>query len=203
MRRPANPSATSWKWRKAVETDHLYYGFRYYNPSTGRWLSRDPIGEQGGINLYGYVENNPINAIDPLGLWGFFGIGSGTIEAGMGSGAGAQAGSGLGVFHGDDGFSLGGFTESGGFASDEFGGECDEFAVGAAAGLGSGLGVTNASNAEQLAGPFDTWSLNTPFGSLQFAHADGIWNFTATAGPGAGFSFSRYSVTTTTAGTLW
>jgi len=32
------------------------------------WLSRDPIEEEGGINLYGYVGNNPINAVDPLGL---------------------------------------------------------------------------------------------------------------------------------------
>jgi uncharacterized protein RhaS with RHS repeats len=34
----------------------------------GKWLSRDPIGENGGLNLYGYVGNNPISAIDPLGL---------------------------------------------------------------------------------------------------------------------------------------
>jgi RHS repeat-associated protein len=44
--------------------------FRAYDSDTGRWLSRDPIQEQGGINLYGYVENNPINWIDPLGLAG-------------------------------------------------------------------------------------------------------------------------------------
>ncbi len=42
--------------------------YRAYNPALGRWLSRDPIEEDGGINLYGYVENNPINAVDPLGL---------------------------------------------------------------------------------------------------------------------------------------
>jgi RHS repeat-associated protein len=41
---------------------------RAYDPAVGRWLSRDPINEQGGINLYQYVKNMPIEAIDPLGL---------------------------------------------------------------------------------------------------------------------------------------
>ena len=46
-----------------------YYGYRYYDPVTGRWPSRDPIGERGGINLYGMVGNNPISRIDLLGLF--------------------------------------------------------------------------------------------------------------------------------------
>jgi len=44
------------------------YGFRYYQPETGRWLSRDPIGERGGVNLYTLVRNRPTNRVDFLGL---------------------------------------------------------------------------------------------------------------------------------------
>jgi RHS repeat-associated protein len=42
--------------------------FRAYNADSGRWLNRDPLGEAGGMNLYGYVGNNPIRHFDPLGL---------------------------------------------------------------------------------------------------------------------------------------
>lgn len=45
-----------------------YYGYRYYDPTTGRWPSRDPIEENGGINLYGFVGNDGINRLDNLGL---------------------------------------------------------------------------------------------------------------------------------------
>jgi hypothetical protein len=41
---------------------------RPYDPATGRWLSRDPIEENGGLNLYDYVLNDPTNSTDPLGL---------------------------------------------------------------------------------------------------------------------------------------
>jgi RHS repeat-associated protein len=50
------------------ETDLVYYGYRYYNPSTGRWPSRDPMEERGGLNLYEFVLNSPVNYVDLLGL---------------------------------------------------------------------------------------------------------------------------------------
>jgi RHS repeat-associated protein len=51
---------------KAVHVaDYLY---RYYDPLTGRWPSRDPIGENGGVNLYVFVTNTPISDADLLGL---------------------------------------------------------------------------------------------------------------------------------------
>lgn len=43
----------------------------YYDPSSGRWLSRDPIEEVGGLNLYGFVGNDPVNHVDVLGREGW------------------------------------------------------------------------------------------------------------------------------------
>jgi RHS repeat-associated protein len=66
------------------QTGLSYYGYRFYNPALGRWMTRDPLGERGGINPYGFVDsvgkpfsgtnlytftdNSPVNAIDPDGL---------------------------------------------------------------------------------------------------------------------------------------
>ena len=49
------------------ETGTMYYNYRDYNPTDGRWLTRDPIEEQGGRNLYRFVENQPVNSIDIIG----------------------------------------------------------------------------------------------------------------------------------------
>jgi RHS repeat-associated protein len=51
------------------ETSLVYYGFRYYDPNNGRWIRRDPYGEQGGIGLTRAFDNNPVGSIDVLGLW--------------------------------------------------------------------------------------------------------------------------------------
>lgn len=60
-------------------TGHYYHApsglnltlYRAYNPTLGRWISRDPIGDKAGINLYQGVQNDPVNRIDPLGLLDF------------------------------------------------------------------------------------------------------------------------------------
>ncbi len=53
---------------KDVETGLILFGQRYYDPSLGSWLTRDPIAENGGINLYSYVQGNPVGWVDPDGF---------------------------------------------------------------------------------------------------------------------------------------
>jgi RHS repeat-associated protein len=63
----ADPYRFSTKYQDD-ESDLLYYGYRYFRPSIGSWLSRDPMEEQGGHNLYGFVGNDPAQRVDLLGL---------------------------------------------------------------------------------------------------------------------------------------
>ena len=113
-----------------VIEDLVLAPFRAYNPYLGGWVSRDPIGEYGGINLYGYIGNDPIYRRDYLGLsptgvlyggaiGGFIGgLGAlvlggagGTIAlpgggrtiagADLGEGAGAALGAGIGAWLGN------------------------------------------------------------------------------------------------------
>lgn len=51
-----------------METGLHYNRFRYYSPELGRYMSADPIGQAGGVNIHGYVRNNPQLWVDPLGL---------------------------------------------------------------------------------------------------------------------------------------
>jgi RHS repeat-associated protein len=50
------------------ETGLIYFGYRFYEPRTGKWMTTDPLGEAGGLNLTAAFGNNPVNNIDPLGL---------------------------------------------------------------------------------------------------------------------------------------
>jgi len=49
------------------ETGLYYYGYRFYSPQLMRWLNRDPIEEEGGLNLYGFSGNNAIRMYDKDG----------------------------------------------------------------------------------------------------------------------------------------
>jgi RHS repeat-associated protein len=61
-----NPIRFTTKYRDE-ETELVYYGYRYYGPGTGRWLSRDPIVEHGGLDLYCFLGNDPANLFDSDG----------------------------------------------------------------------------------------------------------------------------------------
>jgi len=67
-----NPFGFSTKYHDAelpgAGDDLVYYGYRYYHPALQVWLNRDPIAEDGGLNLYAFVRNQPISRIDPVGL---------------------------------------------------------------------------------------------------------------------------------------
>jgi RHS repeat-associated protein len=63
----SNPFRFSTK-RTEDATGLVLYEYRAYSPTLGRWLSRDPIKEKGGRNLYGFVHNDPTSAVDRLGL---------------------------------------------------------------------------------------------------------------------------------------
>ncbi len=64
-----NPFPFQYTGRVPVSDNLYYYRARYYDPIAGRFLSEDPIGfSSGDVNLYAYVQNNPINIVDPSGL---------------------------------------------------------------------------------------------------------------------------------------
>ncbi len=82
------------------DTGLVRFGFRDYDPDIGRWTAKDPIGFDGGdTDLYGYVLNDPVNAVDPFGLLnpikmgvgyanslrGVIGIGAGVVITGAGT----------------------------------------------------------------------------------------------------------------------
>jgi RHS repeat-associated protein len=62
-----NPFRFSTKWFDN-DTGLGYWGYRWYGPGMGRWLSRDPIGIRGGLNLYAFCRNRAIDRIDRVGL---------------------------------------------------------------------------------------------------------------------------------------
>ena len=83
--------------REPDETGLIFYRARYLDPTVGRFTQRDPIGLRGGLNRYGYVGENPVNATDPSGKIGFIGFGIGVVS---GAAAGYVAGGWEGALYG-------------------------------------------------------------------------------------------------------
>jgi len=62
--------ANTYRFSSKEWDDHAqiyYYGYRFYEPDLQRWVNQDPLGEEGGINLYEFNGNNPVNLIDLFG----------------------------------------------------------------------------------------------------------------------------------------
>ena len=161
-----------------TEPNGFYYMLaRYYDPEVGRFISEDPIGFEGGdVNFYAYVANNPINKIDPSGLWAFFGGWSARAGAyGIGNAAVTE-----GVIWGSSRFS----DRQNGLATEAFFSyETGENTWGAEVG-GEVLGGFFTGDVEDFSGVSDSWNItfgpysfsyfNTPSGDLGFSFGRGI-----------------------------
>ena len=71
-----------------AEVNLFYNYFRDYDPITGRYVESDPIGLDGGLNTYGYVEGDPLSLVDPTGENALILFPSTTGAAATGVGAG-------------------------------------------------------------------------------------------------------------------
>lgn len=67
---PLSPWRFCGKRHEEAALGIIDFGFRFYHPQSGQWLTQDPLGESDGPNLYAYVSNNPASLIDRFGLWG-------------------------------------------------------------------------------------------------------------------------------------
>ena len=146
------------------------YRNRVFSAQIGRFLQTDPIRfAAGDVNIYRYVSNNPVNMIDPLGLWGFGGVGGAAGNVFIGGG-GASAGG--GIFSGTG---VGGYASAySGFPGAGGGG------LGVGAGAGLGMFFTNADCASDLSNLENTAYLYGGIGPLgggiSFSWGDGIFN---------------------------
>ena len=164
-----------------------------------------PIGESGGINLYGYVGGDPVGGRDPSGLWGGGTVWSVSAEGGaflIGAGVNAAVGSGY-FYSNNNGLSSGLFANFGGFIGGPNYGVCypkeappfgSTTANGIYAGIGQGGFVTNANNINELSGAFNNFNINTPFFSAQLSYSNNIFVLSYTKGSGMWFSTGMFTI---------
>jgi RHS repeat-associated protein len=139
------------------DTGLVRFGARDYDPAVGRWTNKDPIRFRGGLNLYVYVEDDPIDRRDPTGLWGLAVNLDIDIIAPFLSGGGGSAGFSL-VYSSDFGFGFYPYRPT-----DK---PSEGFSVGASVQVCGGPGKGPWS------GKFDTWGGNAgPWGAGYYESA--------------------------------
>lgn len=136
-------------------TGLVRFGARDYDPVTARWTSKDPIRFAGGdVNLYGYVLNNPINFIDPYGLFLcsiLKGLDNGSIDLGVGLGFGLGASGSLSLSSSGitgsvtAGSSFGASVTAGYGGSSNLGGTAGGFNIGTSTTVSGGNGVAGGA----------------------------------------------------------
>jgi RHS repeat-associated protein len=196
-------------------TGLVRFGARDYDPTTGRWTSRDPGLLSGGSNLYAYALNDPVNNVDRNGRWpidsgsadrwggfagqpspGGFGIVAGAaVMGGLGEGGAWMDSKAWGVFTDPCGHSTtGGFTSKGSYLLSP-----GNATLGVYGGASLGGFYTNATNAQQLYGPFQTVDVEFPLIQLQYSWSGNIVIVSISGGVGW-YGGATYLPTNTTRG---
>jgi RHS repeat-associated protein len=212
------------------ETGLVRFGSRDYDPTTGRWIAKDPIGFLAGTsNVFSYSSNDPVNAVDPdgecaqqCGKPNRRGFGGGVwagISAELGNGvlgAAGSAGAAAGVFGNSESFSAAGYGNYGLFLGGPgfVRGIPDQhlnqggFVFGGSVGTAIGGFLTNAGTYEDLRGPFTTtgFSAGPVAASLSLgtnAIGETIWQISLGRAFGPESAVSVYRYETNTVGRGW